>query len=333
VKAAGYSTNGGTSWTAVASQPSGVAKGEGTCAVNANGTRFLWSPGDAAVHYSSNSGKTWAASTGVPAGALVESDRVNPNKFYAFKDGTFYVSTNGGAAFTVAASGLPASIQFKAVAGREGHIWAAALTSGLLRSTNSGATFTAVAGVTEADNIGFGKAATGQTYPAIYSSAEAGGIRGIFRSDNEGATWVRINDNAHQYAWTGKTITGDPRVYGRVYLGTNGRGIICGDITTGSGRIATNEGTTMKLQPLKISPNPSNGKVLRLALPDKPNDDETYFITVTDMSGNKVHESSTKFATDDDRLSIELSSTLKAGFYIVKVRRGSTVHLSRVLVE
>ncbi len=219
------------------------------------------------------------------------------------------------------------------MAGKEGHIWAAAFTGGMLRSTSSGSSFTAVTGVTEADNIGFGKAATGQTYPAIYSSAEVGGIRGIYRSDNEGVTWVRINDNAHQYAWTGKTITGDPRVYGRVYLGTNGRGIICGDVATG-GRIATTtQETTLKVHPMKISPNPSDGRTLRLALPEKPSKDETYFITVTDMSGNKVYESTTTFGDDDNRLSIELSSKLRAGLYIVKVKGGSTLHLSRIVVE
>ena len=41
---------------------------------------------------------------------------------------------------------------------------------------------------------------------------------------------MRINDDQHQWGRAGDTaITGDPRIYGRVYIGTNGRGIIYGD--------------------------------------------------------------------------------------------------------
>jgi xyloglucan-specific exo-beta-1,4-glucanase len=44
-----------------------------------------------------------------------------------------------------------------------------------------------------------------------------------------GATWQRINDHGHQYGNFGEALTGDPRVFGRVYVGTNGRGIIVGE--------------------------------------------------------------------------------------------------------
>jgi hypothetical protein len=44
-----------------------------------------------------------------------------------------------------------------------------------------------------------------------------------------GQRWRELgcgNDNNHQFGSTGGAITGDPRVYGRVFVGTSGRGII-----------------------------------------------------------------------------------------------------------
>jgi hypothetical protein len=150
-------------------------------------------------------------------------------KFYGFANGTFYVSVNGGANFTAAATGLPSNSKFKAVPGREGDIWLAGGDGGLWRSTDSGASFTRVTSIEKANTIGFGMAAPGQSYMALYSSAQVNGVRGIFRSTDTGATWVRINDDQHQYGVTDAAITGDPRVFGRVYISTNGRGVIYGE--------------------------------------------------------------------------------------------------------
>ena len=53
-------------------------------------------------------------------------------------------------------------------------------------------------------------------------------VRGFFRSDDGGRSWVRINDDQHQYGLV-LHITGDPKRYGRVYVGTHGRGTLYGD--------------------------------------------------------------------------------------------------------
>jgi len=45
-----------------------------------------------------------------------------------------------------------------------------------------------------------------------------------------GASWVRVNDDQHQWGNRFSCLSGDPRIYGRVYVGTNGRGILYGDI-------------------------------------------------------------------------------------------------------
>jgi hypothetical protein len=233
-----FSTDNGANWFA-GTDPSGVSGG-GTVAAASDGSRFVWSPAGAGVQYATGFGSSWSASSGIPAGAVVESDRVDPKTFYGFKSGKFYVSSDGGATFTASsATGLPAgdSVRFKALPGRKGDVWLAGGASdgayGLWHSTDGGASFTRLSGVEQADTIGFGKAAPGASYQTLYTSAKIGGVRGIFRSTDKGTTWTRINDDAHQWGWTGAAITGDPRVYGRVYVSTNGRGVIHGD-TTGS---------------------------------------------------------------------------------------------------
>jgi hypothetical protein len=227
-----FSTDGGGNWFQ-GSEPGGVNSG-GTVAAAADGSRFVWAPGDAGqpVVYSVGFGNTWTQSTGVPANAVIESDRVNAMKFYAYSAGRFYISTNGGASFTqTAAAALPATTaRFKAVPGVEGDVWLAGDT-GLYHSTNSGASFTKVSNVTEAVNVGFGRAAPNQTYQAVFLVGTVDGVKGVYRSDNAGGTWVRVNDDAHQFGNMGEAITGDPRIYGRVYLGTNGRGILYADRT------------------------------------------------------------------------------------------------------
>ncbi|WP_211588487.1 xyloglucanase [Allorhizocola rhizosphaerae] len=231
-----FSTDGGATWFQH-TEPRGISLG-GSVAVSADGRRFVWAPGDPGqpVVFSAGFGMPWAQSTGVPPNAVVRSDRVNPHTFYAFKDGTFFVSANGGATFqATAATGLPAegSVYFKAVPGHEGDIWLAGGSPvgayGMWRSTDSGASFTRLSNVERADNVGFGKAPPARTYPAVYAVAQIGGVRGFFRSDDGGAGWARINDDQHQYGNACCAITGDPRIYGRVYVTGNGRGIVYGD--------------------------------------------------------------------------------------------------------
>ncbi|MFJ6833418.1 cellulose binding domain-containing protein [Streptomyces sp. NPDC091209] len=237
----GFSTDNGANWFA-GSDPSGVTGG-GTVAAASDGSRFVWSPAGTGVRYTTGFGTSWSASSGIPSGAVVESDRVDPKTFYGFKSGTFYVSSDGGATFTASSAGsLPSgdSVRFKALPGTKGDVWLAGGASdgayGLWHSTDGGANFVKLSNVEQADTIGFGKAATGASYQTLYSSAKIGGVRGIFRSTDEGATWTRINDDAHQWGWTGAAITGDPRIYGRVYVATNGRGIVYGDSSdTGDG--------------------------------------------------------------------------------------------------
>ncbi|MFJ6755384.1 hypothetical protein ACIQNK_10205 [Streptomyces sp. NPDC091273] len=58
------------------------------------------------------------------------------------------------------------------------------------------------------------------------------GVTGLFRSTDGGATWVRINDDQHQFGGTAiNVISGDPDVYGRACLGGYGRGVVYGHLS------------------------------------------------------------------------------------------------------
>ncbi|EEB97895.1 hypothetical protein MPER_02691, partial [Moniliophthora perniciosa FA553] len=91
-------------------------------------------------------------------------------------------------------------------------------------------TFTALSGVSQAWSIALGAPKSSGGYPALYAAANISGL-GYFRSDDQGKTWVKINDAQHGFgAISGNPITADPRKYGRVYVVGGGRGVFYGDI-------------------------------------------------------------------------------------------------------
>jgi hypothetical protein len=225
-----YSTDGGATWAPFQSEPS-KANGNGAIAVSATGSTFVWSLGDGDSFYSRDHGKSWTACQGLPKDSRVIADRANPGEFYATErnGGKIYVSTDGAATFAAAAQNLPNEHgQLRAVPELDGDLWLAS-KGGLFYSSDSAATFNKIETVQEAYAIGFGKAAPGRNYPAIFLAGKVNGVQALYRSDDKAATWVRINDDQHQYGWLNPVI-GDPRIYGRVYIGTNGRGIVYGDI-------------------------------------------------------------------------------------------------------
>ena len=122
-----------------------------------------------------------------------------------------------------------------AAPGRAGDLWLAAC-DGLYHAASpmqpedgdKSAVFTPLPGVDEIQAFGFGKAAPHRSYPALYLAGIVNGHAGVFRSIDEAHTWTRINDDRHQWGLI-LQITGDSRIYGRVYVGTHGRGILYGD--------------------------------------------------------------------------------------------------------
>jgi photosystem II stability/assembly factor-like uncharacterized protein len=239
------STDGGATWKQFANEPSGCG-GLGSVAISADGAVVVWAPRNANAAFSRDGGSIWTPVAGLPPPAKspdwapwflrLASDNVNPKKFYALNalTGEVLRSEDGGAHFKVTTDGVRAVPEYdlhyasiKAVPDHEGEVWITTKTE-LTRSSDSGQSFSKIAGIEEAHGVGFGKAAPGQTFPAIYLSGKISDQTGFFRSDDGGRNFIRINDDQHQYG--GATVlTGDPRVYGRVYIAPGGRGIIYGE--------------------------------------------------------------------------------------------------------
>ncbi|MFI8370647.1 RICIN domain-containing protein [Streptomyces sp. NPDC085466] len=224
-----YSTDGGTSWTGFKAEPVAGAQ-DGHAALAADGSTIVWTQVGQAPYRSTDKGASWSKVHGLGTDAVVVADRSSARTFYSLSGGTLHASTDGGATFTARATNLPAG-RLTAVPGVAGDLWIAGGAKGLLHSTDGGRTFTTLTTVRSASALGFGKAAPGASYQALYLIGTVKDVTGVFRSTDKGATWLRVNDDAHQWGAIGGVgvVTGDPDTYGRVYVGTNGRGLQYGD--------------------------------------------------------------------------------------------------------
>jgi photosystem II stability/assembly factor-like uncharacterized protein len=240
-----YSLDAGRNWKPCASAPSSHSRA-GSIAVSADGNTWVWTPEHEVPYVTRDRGATWTAVQGLPSGMRVIADPQDAKKFYAvsLSDRKFYRSNDGAANFEAQAFALSGPAwsegaqrgdsrggqdRIYAAPGRTGDLWLAAF-DGLYHASNVEGviSFAAMPGVEEIHAFGFGKAAPGKSYPALYLAGTVKGQPGIFRSDDAAKSWVRINDDQHQWGLI-LQITGDPRIYGRAYVGTHGRGIQYGD--------------------------------------------------------------------------------------------------------
>lgn len=226
-----YTLDGGTTWQATESQPSHDTGGQ--IAMSADGSSMVWIPSSVSAkpYVTFDFGKTWYYTEGLGYNAKIAADKVNPKLFYACCDGLFYVSEDGGLTFTSTGQMVADSSVPVAVCGEEGNVWLSS-TSLLLYTQDAGKSFSSVKTLSDIQAIGFGKGKTDSSYPVIYALGndnENGD--GIYKSEDMGENWTRINDEQHLFGnLSPYYISGDSNVYGRVYLATNGRGIVMGEL-------------------------------------------------------------------------------------------------------
>jgi len=236
----GRSDDGGRTWTALKLPPMGDParredlNGDWPITVSADGATMV--VGTPVPYVSRDRGKSWSVVRGLPGKTRAVADKRDPRVFYAVDigRGVVLVSRDAAASFAPAASrGLPADLTPAGRKGREaqsalladpdrrGTLWVQA-GERLFRSIDGGATFVPANGALRVDLFGLGK-------NGLFAVGTLDGVRGVWRSRNSGQAWSRIDDDAHRWGGRYRVVSGDPRREGRVYLGTDGRGIFYGD--------------------------------------------------------------------------------------------------------
>lgn len=245
-----WSADGGATWTPLRvpqgtphadGSPLPEATGNAAITVSADGGTFLVETDQPRI--TRDRGATWQPVTGLPSRMRVTADKQDARRFYAidFANNRVVRSDDGGAQFhAVAGKGLPADLSsarndnreapapILADANRAGALWLN-LNGVLYRSTDFGESWTRTGQAIAIERYGLGKAAPGRDVAALYALGAVGGLRAVWRSIDGGTTWQRINDEAHQWGLRIRVISGDPRQFGRIYIGTDGRGIVYGD--------------------------------------------------------------------------------------------------------
>lgn len=180
------------------------------------------------------------------------SDRTNPDVFYGFTDGFgMYISTDRGNCFhPLKVTGIPRNTivfglidcanktEIRGEAGKEGIFYIAAYEYGLWKLSVDIAKKCVCAVRLTKDGervfaMGLGVLRENGDYlrenKAVYICGEIEGGYGFFRSQDDGKSWVKMN-NETQHFGDINSIDGDCRCFGRFYIATGSFGLKYGEI-------------------------------------------------------------------------------------------------------
>ena len=241
-----WSADGSVTWrpfgasTRTTKSATGGYLNAGTIAVSAGGTSFVWAPEKQPALCSHDHGKTWVPVAGWPTGevdAIPVADRQVDGVFYAHDRaaGEILVSVDAGLSFRTSITGLPKlaswqSSQLVAAPGAVRDLWIA-LHDTLVHLSGVDKAPVTIRNVAECWKVALGKAAPGADYAAVYLWGKllvnGQPVEGLFRSDDAGGQFTRIDDDRHRYGLL-LSLTADPLEYGTVYVAPHGRGVIVG---------------------------------------------------------------------------------------------------------
>jgi photosystem II stability/assembly factor-like uncharacterized protein len=235
-------TNNGTTWTSQAG-PSSAALNRSPIASN-----YIYAMSGGQTYLSTDGGVTWQykgyAGTYL---ANIVADPLTPTTAYAYYyNSGFYVTTNGGASWTVSNTGLPSSaIIYDMVAASDGSLYVYVYQYGIYKSTNQGASWVAVnTGLPSFIYTGtpFGSSAHVLTVSPSNPFVLYFAVNGtVYRTTNGGGSWAPTTGflpNGAQYVAASlqnpSVVYATSGTYPFAYLSTDG-GTTWNSIQTGLG--------------------------------------------------------------------------------------------------
>jgi len=230
------SQNGGISWTKKTKPVDD--KGISNCAVSAEGTMLIARPSENKPYYSLDKGTTWKVISVAPSGTNIFADPFNNSVFYGMNGSTFYMffydsENDSFKVKTRSVTGVTG--RMCVVDGMTGDVWLSRGSNGVTHLTgcDTGTPTVKNISLNSCACIGAGKAKEDGEYPSLYIWGRKTATQkiGLYRSDDMGTTWERINDDQHQFGGPGNAniVSGDMNEYGRVFMSSVGRGVICGN--------------------------------------------------------------------------------------------------------
>jgi len=245
----GITTDNGVTWKHIPNTSPGVAGSIAMSATDPN--NMVWSPTGAGPQYTLDGGNTWQKCmiSGKPmtgswqlsvspywAAEVLAPDLVTGGTFYYFDNGSFYVSTDKGATWTLANSQLTQWALKSSIVpnpAQAGDIWMSFKPNNnqpapfqLMRSTDGGKTFAAVPTVDQCNFVAFGKGNSAGT-PFVYIHGRANGDSNdaIYKSEDLGQSWTRVSEPRMNQFGTITSLAADMRTQDLVYVGLGCRGI------------------------------------------------------------------------------------------------------------
>ncbi|MDR3708447.1 MAG: hypothetical protein P4L33_09100 [Capsulimonadaceae bacterium] len=205
--------------------------------------------------YSTDGGTTWLPCQGLPpAPTRVEAERplsadsVIDGTFYYYNHGLVYRSRDKGATWGQVShpNDLPnlGTYQLTCQKGVAGDLWLSEendwmtwqhvgplpAADGLYHSTDGGATWNKLSGVTRAVSFSFGKKSpAGVSSLFVYGRLNGDIVDQMYWSVDLGQSWINISDPKYPIGNNPWCIAGSQQTYGRVFVGTGGRGVFWGD--------------------------------------------------------------------------------------------------------